>query len=116
MNDALKLSKPIRATLKTTQEVIKLIKYSPRREGIFCELKSAHDIATGYHSPGVRVLCPTRWTVNADSLASIIANYAVQSTWEEAVDAVRDTESKARINGVAAQMEKFDFFVWSSHW
>ena len=25
------------------------------------------------------------------------------------VDAVRDTESKARINGVAAQMEKFDF-------
>ena len=69
-----------------------------------------HDIAAGYHSPGVRVLCPTRWTVNAASLASIIDNYAVlQSTWEQAVDAVRDTESKARINGVAAQMEKFDF-------
>ena len=86
----------------------KLIKYSPHREGIFCELKSAHDIAIGYHSPGVHVPCPTRWTVNADSLASIIGNYAVlQSTWEEAVDAVRGTERKARINGVAAQMEKF---------
>ncbi len=28
-------------------------------------------------SPGVRVLCPTRWTVRADSLASVIENYDV---------------------------------------
>ena len=116
MNDALNLSKPIRATLETTHEVTKLIKYSPLREDVFHELKSTHDIVTGYLLPGgylspcVCVLCPTRWTINADSLASIIGNYAVlQNTWEEAVDAVRDTESKARINGVAAQMEKFAF-------
>ena len=111
VNDALKLSKPIKAALETTHEVTRLIKYSPRHEGIFHELNSAHDITTGYQSPGVHVLYPTCWTVNADSLASIIGNYAVlQSTWEEAVEAVRDTETKAKFNGVAVQMEKFDFF------
>ena len=56
------------------------------------------------------MLCPTRWTVRANSLASIVSNYsALQSTWEEAVDLVRDSETKARINGVSAQMRKFDF-------
>ena len=60
-------------------------------------LKSAHDIAAGYHLPGVYVLCPTRWTANAASLASIIDNYGVlQSTWEEAVNAVRDTEEQSK--------------------
>ena len=59
---------------------------------------------------GIRVFCPTHWTVRANALASIICNYAVlQNTWEEAVDIVKDTESKARINGVAAQMKKFEF-------
>ena len=110
VNDALKLSKPIKAALETTHEVIKLIKYSPRRERIFRDLKSEHDITTGFNSPCVRVLCPTRWTVNADALASIVSNYAIlQSTWEEAIDVVKDTDTKTRINGVAAQMTKFDF-------
>lgn len=46
----------------------------------------------------------------ADSLASIICNYAaLQRTWEEASDVARDTETKARIGGVSAQMTKFDF-------
>ena len=48
--------------------------------------------------------------MRADSLASIITNYAaLQRTWEEATDIARDTETKARIGGVAAQMTKFDF-------
>lgn len=108
--DAVKQSRPIKSALEMTHEITKLIKYSPRREGIFKELKSANDVATGSHSPGVRVLCPTRWTVRADSLASIIGNYAVlQSTWEEAIGVARDTETKARIGGVPAQMKTFDF-------
>ena len=58
------------------------------------------------------MLCPTRWTVRANSLASIVSNYsALQSTWEEAVDLVRDSETKARIKGVSAQMRKFDFLL-----
>ena len=42
-------------------------------------------------SPGIRVLCPTRWTVCADSLGSIVDNHVtLQDTWEEAADIVHD--------------------------
>ena len=93
-----------------THEITKLIKYSPRREAVFRELKEGIEMSTGCHSPGIRVLCPTRWTVRADSLASIVDNYGLlQRTWEEAVELARDTETKARINGVAAQMKTFNF-------
>lgn len=53
MNDALNLFKLIKAALQTTHEITKLIKYSPHREHIFCELKDTHDMTTGKHSTGV---------------------------------------------------------------
>ena len=62
-------------------------------------------------TPGFRVLCPTRWTVRADSLLSVIDNYtALQSTWEESLESRLDTEVKARMVGVKTQMETFSFF------
>ena len=58
----------------------------------------------------IRLLCPTRWTVRADSLLSIITNNSVLlDTWDEAIEAVQDTETKARICGVSSQMESFNF-------
>lgn len=96
--------------METTHEITKLIKYSPRREAVFRDLKSAHDLNNDFHSPGMRLLCPTRWTVRADSLSSVICNFEVLlDTWEETVDIVRDTETKSRINGVSAMMKTFDF-------
>ena len=57
------------------------------------------------------LLCPTRWTVRANSLASIITNYNnIQDLWEKALISTRDTEIKARIRGVASQMQTFKFF------
>ena len=45
-------------------------------------------------------------------LASITCNYAaLQHTWEKPVDVARDTETKARIGGVSAQMTNFDFLI-----
>ena len=71
--------------------------------------KIAKDIKAG--SPGIRMLCPTRWTVRAEAFTSISENYqALQLTWEAARQATKDTEARARITGVAAQMEKFDYF------
>jgi hypothetical protein len=87
-----------------THEITKLVKYSPRRECIFRELQG--EMAPG--NPGVRVLCPTRWTVRADSMQSIIQNYSVlQELWDKAVEIVRDTIARIR---VASQMHSFDFF------
>ncbi len=93
--------------LDTTYEFTKLIKYSPRRDEIFRRLKE--DMPPN-STPGIRILCPTRWTVKANSLSSIISNYEVlQCTWEEAVLVTKDTELKARIRGVSAQMKTFSF-------
>ena len=81
----------------------KLIKYSPQRDAIFHELKAQNDALTGNSTAGIRVLCPTRWNVHADALLSIKNNYKVLlSTWEDAVQITKDTESKARIQGVHA--------------
>ena len=43
-------------------------------------------------------------------LASILCNFeSLQSTWDEAVRATHDTETKARIQGVAIQMKTFNY-------
>ena len=93
-------------SLECTHEITKLIKFSPRRDALFEKLKS--ELAP--ESPGVRVLCPTCWTVRADALESIISNYSVlQELWEEAKTIARETEVIDRLNGVADIMEKFEF-------
>ena len=89
MNDSIKACKPVKKSLEVTHEVTKLIKYSPHREGIFQQLKDNHDISVGYHTPGVRVLCPTRWTVCANALASVTSNFEILlNTWDEAAEIV----------------------------
>ena len=44
--------------MDTAYELIKLIKKSPRRDAAFQKLKEK----LPENSPGIRVLCPTRWT------------------------------------------------------
>ena len=111
-SDALNESTNMKNSLEMTHEITKLMKYSPRREAVFRAIKETHEMETGYHSAGLRILCPTRWTVHADSLASTIDNYTtLQDTCEEAVDIVKDTETKTRIRGVSYLMQQFDFFL-----
>ena len=101
-------------TLDTVYEITKLIKKSPKRDSIFMK-KYKDDISTD--SPGVCVMCPTCWTVGVEAFASIAENYkALQLTWDTARDTVRDTEMRAHIVGVNAQMEHFNFFFWHSAW
>ena len=76
-SDMIKQVKLLKDSLGVTHEITKLIKYSPRCEGIFQRLKENLPSSS---STGIRVLCPTRWTVKADSLASIIHKYEVRAT------------------------------------
>jgi len=81
-------------------------KYSPCRE-LFKNLKE--EISPG--GVGVRVLCPTRWTVKAESINSIISNFNVmQDLWNQVIAIVHDTKVIVCIRGVAAQMQTFEFF------
>ena len=54
-------------------EITNLLKFSPKREARFIKLKQ--EITP--ENPGFRTLCPTRWTVRATSLISVIDNYLV---------------------------------------
>ena len=107
-SDAIKQCKVMKDSLETTHEITKLIKLSPRRDALFQQFKEESAPDTG----GVRVLCPHRWTVRAQSLKSILDNYeALCATWDEAIEIAKDTETKSRLIGVSSQMVKFDYFL-----
>ena len=61
--DGVKGGQLMKKALEGTHKITKLIKCSPRRHDIFQRLKS--ELAP--ETPGIRVLCPTRWTVRADA-------------------------------------------------
>lgn len=106
-SDTIRQCKLVRDALDTTHEITKLVKKYPCRNATFKRLKE--EMASD--SPGIRILCPTRWTVRAQALKSITDNFSVLSEfWDESLEHVKDTEMKARIQGVAAQMKAFDFF------
>ena len=104
--DTIKRSKVVKDALDITHEVSKLLKYSPRRDSMFEKIKAEVSPDTA----GFRVLCPTHWTVRGATLASVIENYSVlQDLWVECIDCTKDTEMKARILGVEAQMKTFRY-------
>ena len=106
VSDCVKQCNVIKCSFDVVGEVSKLIKKSPKRDAAFEKLKA--DLAP--ETPGFRVLCPTRWTVRAATLQSVIDNYEVLlQVWQEALDGSLDGEMRARIIGVEAQMMKFDF-------
>ena len=62
----------------------------------------------------ITLLCPTRWTVRAKSLRSIIDNYhTLQVLWEWSLENCFDTEIKARIRGVDTNMRTFEYVFGS---
>ena len=104
--DAIRGSALMKNALEITHEVTKLVKLSPCRDALFQNLKK--ELAP--EGVSIRVLCPTRWTVRAEAVSSIVTNYNVlMSLWEEAAAIVKDSETIARIKGVSAYMEKFTY-------
>ena len=106
VGDCVKKNTILRDTLDVTFEISKLVKFSPRRDTEFEKIKSqlAPDI------PGFRTLCPTRWTVRAASLESILNNYNVlQELWGNALEVATDSDVRARLVGVQTTMTKFSY-------
>ena len=57
----------MRDAFDTVLELSKLFKYRAKKKAMLLKLKSV----LSPQSPGVKPLCPTRWTVRAESLQSI---------------------------------------------
>ena len=96
----------MRNSLGTLYEIINLIKKSPRRDAVFQNIKQRIQD----QSPGIRAICPTRWTVRTEALQSVLTNYYVpQQLWDESRYFVKEVEMWSRIQGVSACMTSFDF-------
>ena len=73
-------------TFDTVLELAKVFKYSANKKSVLLKLKA--DLSP--ETMGIRPLCPTRWTVCAESLRSVILNYSViHSVLEEIIDEYR---------------------------
>ena len=64
VSDVLKEVKVMQDFLDIELEISKLLKFSPRRDALFQKLKQE----LSPQAPGLRNLCPMRWTVHALSL------------------------------------------------
>ena len=106
-SDAIKCCSLLQHALDVSKEISLLIKESPCRDALF---QSIRERLGNSGSPRIRVLCPTRWTVKADSLDCIIVYFNILlQVWDEALDYVKDSEMQSRIRGVSLFMRKFDF-------
>ena len=63
--DAVKGCAVMKSALEVAHEISKLVKFSPRRDALFQELKKE----LGPDTVEIRVLCPTRWTVRAEAFS-----------------------------------------------
>lgn len=108
VQDMVRNVKQVKDALDTVFDLSKLLKYSAKRSAEYDRLKK--EIAP--EEPGFRTLCPTRWTVRASSLHSVLSNYAVlQASLDKFTEmAKHDPETSARCNGIRYQFESFDFF------
>ena len=104
VGDMVREVRNLRDALDTTSEISKLLKYSRKLDRMFEKLKAelAPEIS------GFRVLCPTRWTVRAASLQSVIDNWIpLQELWDESLETNLESDVKSRVIGVKHQMGTF---------
>ena len=94
-------------TFDTVLELAKVFKYSAKKKAMLLKLKA--DLSP--ETMGIRPLCPTRWTVRAESLRSVILNYSViHSVLEEIIEEYRgNSEATSQARGIMVTMEKFSF-------
>ena len=104
VQDTCRSIKVMADTFDTVLELAKVFKYSAKKKAM---LKA--DLSP--ETMGIRPLCPTCWTVRAESLQSVILNYSViHSVLEEIIEEYRgNSEATAQARGIMVTMEKFSF-------
>ena len=112
--DWMKNCSVVSKSLATSYEITKLVKFSPKRDSHLRKIhKEEYYDDNEYNDMliTVRLFSETRWTVRAGFLSSIYENYKeLDQLWTWCLDVYKDTESKARVNGVQSQMQSFDYF------
>ena len=97
----------LKEAFDSIRETCELVKNSPQRDTKLSEIRSA----TQNQEKSIHAFCPTRWTVRAETLRSVIENHdELMALWEWSIKHLKDTEMKARVIGVNTVMSNFSFF------
>lgn len=106
LQDCSKSCRCVRDALSLATELASIIRASPKRLALFKNLKKEMALDT----PGIKPLCPTRWTVRTGALDSIIKNYVVVCAELEKIGEDANDEPSRKASGLLALMDNFQTF------
>ena len=94
IGETIKHSKVCCNALDVAFEICKLIKFSPKRNALFDEIKAANADELEY-SASIQTFCPTRWTVQGKSVVSILDNFHnLKQLWDECLETKLEPDVK----------------------
>ena len=93
-------------SLQLVMELIKLIKFSPKRTTLFNTINSQLSPETQNLKP----LCPTNWTVRTGTISTILDNYEALFTTLDEVNASGRNEYVMKAGGFGRQLQLFSTF------
>ena len=101
-------------TVNNTNEIVKLVKFSPKRENLLGQIKSniqMEDEVEGISASGLTKFFATlRWTVRATCFQRVIDNYdALLKLWNNCLETRLESDVRGRIVGCQAQMKSLTF-------
>ena len=114
VKDVTKNTKILRDTMGTAEEIIILIKYSPKQENILGSTKKQTESEddSDFHANNLLKLSEARWTVRAAYFKRILDNYHV--LWNVWKHSPQNEQIKPELNsciiGSKTQMESFHLF------
>ena len=73
LQDCSRQCSTVKNALSLTSGVATIIRASPKRLAIFKHLQEEFNV----DAPGLKPLCPTRWTVRTGAINSILKNYEI---------------------------------------
>lgn len=92
----------VRETLDLVMELSQLIRYSPKRFGLFESLMA--QVSPG--APSLKPLCPTCWTVRTKAIIAVLTNYSLLQETLEIIKEGKD-EYVLKAIGHLNSMDKF---------
>ena len=114
VRDATSHCKILSDTVNNTNEIVKLVKFSPKRENLLGQIKSNIEMKVeeeGISASRLTKFCATRWTVRATGFQRVIDNHdALLKLWNDCLETRLESDVCGRIIRCQAQMKKFDFF------
>ena len=98
--------KSVRDALSITIVISSIICSSPKRWAQFRHLQDKLNPGI----PGLKPLCPTRWTVRTKSLHAVIKNYSILMKELDVISEEAKGDSAQKSLGIMALMDKFSTY------